>query len=399
MKDRVLFHLLMARLQVLSHGRSPDEIAFARVLRETLAVTQEGERFSLTWRWEDKDHELSVPGDTFDFYRRGDVGQRAIQRGARTRNWQQAEVVLRRVADMSAALLPLDRQVVSLSTLHFDERQAPTPHVLLIAPALLAGVIAYIPGGLAAAFWTGMVAIALAYLNQYRRDGSLRGFDFRVEPWLIAIGAVLPAWFGIAPAGPAVLACGWALLVRAESNGEHASFIDWGIAGAAIGAIIFAVAAIGFVPVGLLATAVFFVCLAMPNRIRFQHAVVATVAAFAVAMIAALGPFGSAAGPMLTPTAAAWLTWPVVAIFAFCFLSGWVLGSRFLILPWIGLAVVAITCGGFALADRDVSKAAAFAAYLGFGLCIMVRLSYNFGLASKWARAWSGPKGEKRLQR
>jgi hypothetical protein len=70
----------------------------------------------------------------------------------------------------------------------------------------------------------------------------------------------------------------------------------------------------------------------------------------------------------------------VVLIFAFCFFFGWVFGQLFLVLPWIGLGVVAITCGSLALAGSESGEAAGFAAYLGLGMCIIMRLSYSFVL-------------------
>jgi hypothetical protein len=372
MKDRSLFHLLMARLRQLSDGRPHDELAFARVLRETLGVEQKGDWFSVTWRWHNKDYDLNVPGDAFDFYRRGDTGQRTVRQGLRSQNWQQAETILRDIAEISGAQLPQDRQARSLGTLYFDETTALTPHVLLIMPGLLSALLVYVFGHAGAALWTGVVAIALAYLNEYGRDRFLCGFRSWIEPVVIAGGAVAPACFGIMPAGPAVLAVGLALLVRAERGGMGATAIDWGAAGAATGSVVFVFGTLGFLPVVLLAAVVLLASFALPNRIRPAPAVAAVAAAFSVAAIAALLPIGG--GAAIAANLASWLAWPIVLVFAFCFLFRCIFGQQFLVLPWLGLAIIAITCGSLVLADPGSGGAVAFAAYLGFAICIIVRL-------------------------
>jgi hypothetical protein len=114
----------------------------------------------------------------------------------------------------------------------------------------------------------------------------------------------------------------------------------------------------------------------VPNRIRLTHAVAATSVAVSVGAIAALLPTGLIGGGALEPNLASWMAWPIVFVGAFSFLFRCVFGQQFLVLPWLGLAVIAITCGSLVLAGPG-SRAAAFAAYLGFGICIIVRSAYS----------------------
>jgi hypothetical protein len=382
MKDRSLFHLLMSRLRSLSDGRPHDELAFARILRETLGVEQKGDWFSVTWRWQEKDYALHVPRGAFDFYRRGDTGQQTARQGVRSKNWQQAETLLRRIAEISGAPLPQNKQASSLSTLYFDETTAPTPQVLLILPGLLAALLTYFVVQVGAAIWTGVVAIALAYLNEYAWDNFPRRLGHWIEPVVIAGGAVAPGCFGITPVGPAVLAIGLTLFVRAEREGTRATTIDWCAAGAATGAIVFVLGKLGFVPVMLLAAVVLLAGFAQPNRIRPTLAVAAAVAAFSVAAIAMLLPTELASGATIGANLASWIAWPIILVFALCFLSGLVFGQHFLLLPWLGHAIIAITCGSLVLAGSG-SQAAAFAAFMGFGICIVARLAFSLVMARR----------------
>ena len=167
MKDRSLLHLLLARLRQLAWHASSGEREFVENLQNNLKVEQDGDWFLISWRWQNKEHELNVPGAAFQFYGRGDVAQQPTRRGGRLKNWQQAEDVLRRIAEISGAGLPADRRPGSLNTI-VSERvdRSSRQHLLIVVPGLLAGFLAFALTQFEIGVWTGVAAIALSYLTQ-----------------------------------------------------------------------------------------------------------------------------------------------------------------------------------------------------------------------------------------
>src|SRR5450631_2722274 len=139
MKDRSLFHLLMARLSQLSRGEPAGAPSLARDLQQTLQVEQNGDWFLLKWRWQEKPFDLGIPGDTFHFYVRGDTGKEPARRDLRAENWRQAEAALRRIAQISGMHLPQDQRPGSLSHSGAQDVDDPIPPARVIAPGIIAG--------------------------------------------------------------------------------------------------------------------------------------------------------------------------------------------------------------------------------------------------------------------
>src|SRR5450755_2547630 len=140
MKDRSLFHLLMARLSQLSRGEPAGAPSLARDLQQTLQVEQNGDWFLLKWRWQEKSYDLGIPADSFHFYVRGDTGKEPARRDVRAENWRQAEAALRRIAQISGAPLPPDLHPGSLGASSAPAVEDPIPPARVIVPGVIAGL-------------------------------------------------------------------------------------------------------------------------------------------------------------------------------------------------------------------------------------------------------------------
>jgi len=374
MKDRSLFHLLMARLRQLTSGLPAHERDFAESLQGSLKIEQSGDWFSVTWRWRNKQYDLNAPGDAFHFYVRGDVGKAPAIRGGRAENWKSAEALLRRIAELSGERLPADPRPGSLNIFVFDQTDSGPSHILLIMPGVMAGLVALALAGVEIAVWTAIAAITLAYLNDVFRYTMPRGWTDGLAPVVIALGALVPSCFMMSPMSAAVLALSIALFSRAELLGVNASIIDWTMPGAATGSLVLVMGQTGWVALVIVAVFILLVLALMPRRLPPIPAVTAVAVAFVVAIMITV--FGVRLSPAIAVGPVAyWLHWLIAGIFAVTFLLGWVFGHLFLLFPWLGLGMIAATCLA-ALIGLGGDAAQFPTALAGFGLCALARLLY-----------------------
>lgn len=376
MKDRSLFHLLMARLQQLTSGLAAHERDFAESLQGSLKIEQNGDWYSVAWLWRNKQYDLNVPGDSFHFYVRGDIGKAPAIRGGRAENWKSAEALLRRIAELSGERLPEDRRPGSMNVFVFDQVEGATPHALMIVPGLAAGLVALAFATAEIALWTAVVSIALAYLNGLFRYSLLCRPAHGMAPIVIACGALIPGYFMTSPMSAAAIAVSIALFARAELLAG--SLIDWVVAGVAAGAIVFAIGPAGWVAVAIIAASILLTRALMPRRLPARPALAGIAVAVTVAILAGLLahmlPQRVAAGTPAPP----WLHGFVVGMFAVTFLLGWVFGQQFLLFPWIGLGVFGATYLAVLLLSSPGGVATSLTALTGFGVCAAARLLYAF---------------------
>jgi hypothetical protein len=374
MKDRSLFHLMMARLRQLDRGDPAGAPSLARDLQQTLQIEQNGDWFLVKWRWQGKGYDLGIPGDTFHFYVRGDTGREPARRDVRAENWRQAEAALRRIAQISGTELPQDRRPGSLATSTMEALEDPVPSARVLIPGLLAGIVALVVAGTAMAVWTATVAVALCYLNELRRHSFLQRPVHWLDAGVIAVGALAPAVLGVVPVAPGLLALALALLARAELAGAGATTVDWLVPGAVAGALVLVLGPLGWIPVAELIVLVLLIHLVVPNRLALAPALAGAGAAAAVGAIAAVL---ATLPPGQTPAAVAAepaLAWAIVGMFAFCFAFGWIFGQQVLLLPWLGFAVIGSTCLALMVAGSTASLAVSFMAFTGYGVSMCAEL-------------------------
>ncbi len=374
MKDRSLFHLMMARLRQLDRGDPAGAPSLARDLQQTLQIEQNGDWFLVKWRWQGKGYDLGIPGDTFHFYVRGDTGREPARRDVRAENWRQAEAALRRIAQISGTELPQDRRPGTLSASTMEALEDPVPPARVLIPGLLAGIVAFVVAGTAMAIWTAIVAVALCYLNELRRHSFLQRPVHWLDAGVIAVGALAPAVLGVVPVAPGLLALALALLARAELAGAGATTVDWLVPGAVAGALVLVLGPVGWIPVAELIVFVLLIHVLVPNRLALAPALAGAGAAAAVGAIAAVL---ATLLPEQTPAAVAAepaLAWAIVGMFAFCFAFGWIFGQQVLLLPWLGFAVIGSTCLALMVAGSTASRAVSFMAFAGYGVSMCAEL-------------------------
>jgi hypothetical protein len=383
MKDRSLFHLLMARLSQLSRGEPAGE-QLARDLQQSLQIEQNGDWFLLKWHWQGIPYDLSIPGDSFHFYVRGDTGKEPARRDMRAENWRQAEAALRRIAEISGAHLPADPRPGTLSHSGAQDVEDPIPPVRVLAPGIIAGLVALAVSGPEIAISTAIVAAALCWLNEIRRHTFLQRPVHWLDAGVIAAGALVPALLGVAPEAPGLLALALALYTRAELAGARATSVDWLVPGPMAGGLVLVLGAPGWIPVLELIAVILLMRLALPNRLALAPALAGAAAAAAFGAIAALLPALSPDQAPPLAVAAHGFAWAIVGMFAFCFLFGWIFGQQTLLLPWLGFAVIGSTC--LALLGSSASQTISFMAFSGYGVCMCAEL-----LRAPWQRRGGRP--------
>jgi hypothetical protein len=381
MKDRSLFHLLMARLSQLSRDEPAGAPSLARDLQQTLQIEQNGDWFLVKWHWQGKPYDLGIPGDTFHFYVRGDTGKEPARRDLRTENWRQAEAALRHIAQISGAHLPQDRRPGLLSRSGAPEVEDPISPARVIAPGAIAGLAALAVSGPEIAISTAMVAVALCYLNEIRRYTFLQRPVHWRDAGVIAAGALVPALLGVSPDAPGLLALALALFTRAELAGTRATSVDWLVPGAVAGSLVLVLGLPGWIPVLELIAAILLIHLALPNRLALAPALAGATAAGVSGAIAALFPVLSADQTASMVVAAPAFAWAIVGMFAFCFSLGWIFGQQTLLLPWLGFAVIGSTCLAVLVSGSSASRTVSFMAFSGYGVCMCAEL-----LRAPWQR-------------
>ena len=386
MKDRSLFHLMMARLRQLAHDDPAGAPSLARDLQQTLQIEQNGDWYLVKWRWQGKGYDLGIPGDTFHFYVRGDTGAGSARRDLRAANWRQAEAALRRIAQISGAELPQDRRPGALGASTMAAVEDPIPPARVLVPGLLAGIVALVVAGSAMALWTAIVAVALCYLNELRRHSFLQRPVHWLDAGMIAAGAVAPAVLGAVPVAPGLLALALALFARAELAGTRATILDWLVPGAVAGALVLVLGPLGWIPVAELIVFVLLIHMLVPNRLALAPALAGAGAAAAVGVIAAVL---ATLLPEQTPAAGAAapaLAWTIVGMLAFCFAFGWIFGQQVLLLPWLGFAVIGSTCLALLVSGSAASRTVSFMAFAGYGISMCAEL-----LRAPWQRRAGHP--------
>lgn len=104
-KEKALRHLLLRHLYAYREAVSPGRYAEAA---RSLAVTATPEGYLVRWAFQGRAHELSVPGDDFDFYRRGDTAKAAAEndRCLATHNDRNARLLAGRILGAGASPPP-----------------------------------------------------------------------------------------------------------------------------------------------------------------------------------------------------------------------------------------------------------------------------------------------------
>lgn len=386
MKDRSLFHLLMARLRQLTSGLPAHERDFVESLQGSLKIEQSGDWFSIAWRSRNKQYDLNVPGDTFHFYVRGDTGKAPAIHGGRAENWKSAEALLRRIAELSGEHLPADPRPGSLNIFVFDQTDSAISHELMIVPGLVAGLIALALTRAEIGFWTAVAAISLAYWDSFFRHSLLRRPAHWLAPIVIAIGALVPSYFMTSPASTAVLALSIALFARAELLAGDASILDWIVPGVATGGVVLALGPSGWVAVAAIGAFILLTLVLMPRRMPMRPVVASLAAAVAAATLATLFSHVPLDGDAGAQSALAWIYALIIGTFAVTFLLGWVFGQQFLLFPWAGLGVVGASYLAVLLFSTGDRAALSFTALAGFGICAVLRLFHAFAPHTKDVR-------------
>lgn len=226
-KEKALRHLLLRHLHACREAVSPGRYAEAA---RSLAVTATPKGYLVRWEFQGRTHELSVPGDDFDFYRRGDTAKAAAEndRCLATHNDRNARLLAGRILGTAGPPGPrasLGRPPAALV--------GATLNALAVLGGMVAGgmplssglaaaalpLLEFLPHGrLAACCWLiplaftplagGVLCLALAYGVMQYLDPEPALRPLRVG--LCALAAVLGAFgvdsLGVSPAWtPAVL--------------------------------------------------------------------------------------------------------------------------------------------------------------------------------------------------
>lgn len=381
MKDRALYHLLIARVRKLTAGLDGRQVLFCSDLRETLNVDHTGKWFHLTWRWADKDYEVNVPSDMFSFYVRGDSGQGGSALG-RSENWRQAEALLRHMSEICGADLPTDREPDDLAITFGMTQATGSPIAKGVAAAAAVAAVSFPMFGLLSALWAALAAFAICANFSFHRFTLLGKPMSWFEAGVIGLGTIVPLTLGTTPAGAALLAGGLALLALAEGMPRKTAPIIWALGGVTAGASAGAMDAAALAPIAGLAVSVGLLHVMMPSRLGFPATISVAISAASTALFLTFADV-TVGATMGEATAAQSLSlWMIALLASVCFAAWWVLGRINSFFPWLTFAMVAMAAFALLMVGPPQPSTAGLTAFSGYLICAVMRLLRAFAASS-----------------
>lgn len=363
MRDKALYHLLMAHLQDLRHRASPQQCALIDGISDSLRVTYGRGRYQLDWKHGGKPYDLELPGRSMSFYVRGDTGSPQTATGQRWENWREARSAVAQIAAISgisdlANLLELSARSASAGAPEDRDSRL----VSLAGLALGTGALMWLLFPLTHALWTAVAAFCLLVLASLQRY-SLLGRALRWhEAGLVCAGSALPAVLGHSPALAALCAAAFSACALAEARGPDATRADWVGAGlASAGPVLWAGPA--GLPVPVLGAALLIaIRVTMPNRIArgcVAAYLLSAAAGTAAAAALALGPAAGAAVP------GAISVWAIAGLALALGLTWWIFGQQYALFPWYSFLLIAIAGASTAMTHGMSESAFSFLAFSG----------------------------------
>jgi len=371
MKDRSLLYLLLSRIRQMDVWQS--NLEFADELKSSLKVSQENDRFLITWHQADKEFSHDVPGDMFQFYVRGDV-EKASGTGLRRMNWDQAEKILLQIAEISGIRVEQRFRPDVLGTSVAVDRVDTHPQIVIVVLGLLVSVVALAAAGPRFAVWSGGLAIALCYLAAFHRYTLLQWPVHWIELVVVAAGALLPCYLMFNPAPAALLAIVLVLMTNAELRGSRASLLEWAIPAALAGTLVFAIGRLGWIPVIVISIFALAIGKVLPARFSRPAMFTVVVASAAVAVTATFVPLETPHEVSQLTLMASTINYLLVAIFAIYATLGWIVGQQFLIFPWLGNAIIFATFAIFSFANNMGAGELSALGFAGYALFAVARL-------------------------
>lgn len=374
MKAESLFHLLQIRARKLEEDADVATKQKLKAIQGALRVTHTRGWFEITWQFDGRDYNLSVPERDFTFYVAGDTPKAIEQRGntgnLRDINWQSASALWQRLSEISGFVLASTEPAKAMGLTPASGRpRASRRHQGLAGLAVvLAGiVVTLLQAGVTAALLSGLVAVLLLLLVPGLEETHLRRRFSPFEVAFVGAPAFVPAWTGDDIVWLLPVLAGLNCVLWLEQR-EMRLVGGWLLGGFGIGASSFALGWAALLPAAVSALALAVLHLLASRRIARAES---------TCYGAGVG-IGLVTGTMITSTAttgggASWIAGCLAGLLLTCFVLWPFHGLLFRLVPWLtigtlGLASLAATLAGPAVGEGAMALA-------GLALVATVRLT------------------------
>lgn len=375
MKDKALYHLLVARLHDLRRDASPEAQAVIDKLCSSLRVEYTARRYRLDWCYRGDRFQLELPHTAVSFYVRGDVKGPQRTTTQRWENWRQAKATVEQMAETSGISELSDTLAKPTGSASDDPERGRLGLAQLAGLALGTGAVTWVFSTSITGLWTAVAVFFMLALGIFQRQSLLGKRLNWPEAGVISAGGVLPAALGASPVLAALAATTLSALCMAEARGAVSTRLEWAGAGILAATPVLWAGRIALPVPFLTAVLLIVVHLLMPNRIargKVGAFVLASAIGTGIASVPAIAASGASHAALTFP--AGMLIWVTIALATLLLLTWWVPGQQYTLFPWFSFLFIAVTGAAAVMLQGGSEDALSFLAFFGFLLVSSFRV-------------------------
>lgn len=386
MKANSLYHLMQVRARNLSEHLPGDIKIVLLEIQSSIKIKRQSGTFTLDWKIDQIDYSFTLDSDPFKFYEKGDSDKYNVKRGDnlnyRSHNWDASLELWKdifKTSNLDSGRIIDDGRLAFGKPLN-NKTNITIYHDLGVALLLsLWSTIKYTPTEAVQLFT--LILMLLLFANNFS-SVHLRKPLHIIEMLIIAVGCIIPLYYGVNLTGGIFLVAGLYLLGVAERQRKYKSSL-FTLSGIVLGLAVYSMGGVAIVLVGVISLILILVSIVDSQRINMSSTILFLVG-FIATLLGMYVLIETGSISLYTPQEIMLgknlINWTAIGFLTLLFISfsmWWIIGIQYYLLPWLSMLALSIaTLAGLFFARNDVLLMLGI--FSGFTLFILERVLAGF---------------------